>query len=145
MQMKKWTLIFAALLLMLPLSSYAQTQTTNTIVTQSPPAQPPSASPPELSSSDGASKPQNCNVQRYYPPVAMRLGQEGTTVLGFTIAIDGSVQDVRVITSSGSEALDDAAMNVAACWHYKPALQNGQPIAAPWHAKVVWSLTGANH
>lgn len=48
-----------------------------------------------------------------YPSTARRAGIEGTTMLRLLIGADGSVEEVLVTTSSGSEDLDDAA--VSAC------------------------------
>jgi len=72
----------------------------------------------------------------------MRLGHEGTVTLGMTIEPDGSVTNVHVVNSSGHDELDQGAVSCASSWHYKPALQNGQPVAVPWQASVKYRLTG---
>jgi len=45
-----------------------------------------------------------------YPPEARRAGYEGTAVVSFTINFDGTLSDVRVISSSGYPVLDRAAV-----------------------------------
>ena len=45
-----------------------------------------------------------------YPPEARRAGYEGTAVISFTINLDGTLGDVRVISSSGHPVLDRAAI-----------------------------------
>lgn len=45
-----------------------------------------------------------------YPPEARRVGYEGTVVISFTINLDGTLTDVRVINSSGHTILDRAAV-----------------------------------
>lgn len=45
-----------------------------------------------------------------YPASARRNGEKGTVKIGFKIAPDGDVQGVRVLASSGHDALDDAAL-----------------------------------
>jgi protein TonB len=44
-----------------------------------------------------------------YPPVARRLGEQGTVKVKYLVEADGSVGDCDVMTSSGSQRLDDAA------------------------------------
>ena len=75
-----------------------------------------------------------------YPPVSQRLGEEGVSLLSFTINTDGSISNISVAKSSGSDRLDSAAMSCAAHWRYKPAVDKGQPIAWPWKAEVRWVL-----
>ena len=75
-----------------------------------------------------------------YPPTAVRLNQQGTTRIKFTVNIDGSVSDVHVMNSSGHEMLDDAAIRCAVVWRYRPAFENGRPVPAQWTANVQWKL-----
>lgn len=85
-----------------------------------------------------------CPPNNWYPPIAVRLNEEGTTVLGFTITADGTVEDISIITSSGYNVLDQAAILCAQHWHYKPATRNGVPIQVSSRASVVWKLEDAN-
>jgi protein TonB len=87
-------------------------------------------------------QPESCNRQAtYYPPAAVRDGREGTTVLAYRIGIDGRTHDVTIALSSGSPDLDQAAMEGAKCWRYKPAIKDGHPVEVDWTAKVNWKLT----
>jgi periplasmic protein TonB len=114
---------------------------TNTITTQSVVATPPPvAKPAGITAPASIGKAHEC--QHAYPAIAIRLGQEGTVVLAFKIMTDGSVTDISVAESSGHESLDQAAVNCAGSWHYKPAVQNGEPIEVPWKASVPFRLTG---
>ena len=45
-----------------------------------------------------------------YPKIAVDFHLTGTVVLGFTISPDGSIHDISVIHSSGTEILDNEAM-----------------------------------
>jgi TonB family protein len=135
------TLLFGAV-------ATAQTPTTNTITTQSIPVEPPGQTPrppPPLSADSVKSigHPHACGGV-WYPPKALRLGLEGTVVLSFTVTAQGTVTDAKIVSSSGSDDLDQATVACAAQWQYKPAMKNGQPIAAPWTAKVNWSLSGSD-
>ena len=84
------------------------------------------------------SKPENCRED--YPLFARIFGREGTTELAFTVSADGTVRDVRIAKSSGSDGLDDAAVHCVAKWHYRPAIKDGQLVDAPMTVKVVWTL-----
>jgi TonB family protein len=81
-----------------------------------------------------------CAVREYYPRLQIEDNIEGSARVGLTIAADGTVQDITIAESSGSDALDQASMLCAATWVYKPATANGQPIATPWKAIVSWSV-----
>ncbi len=53
-------------------------------------------------------------VQRYmsYPPIARRMGWEGTVVISFVLTPEGSIENERVEKSSGYELLDRNALRV---------------------------------
>lgn len=121
-----------------------QAETTNTspiTVTHAPPQQVAKVEAPPVTTPVSIGKAHECNSM-FYPPIAQRLGQEGTTVVAFHITPDGDVTDPRVSESSGHDSLDEAALRCVATWHYKPATQSGHPIEAPWQARVVWKLSG---
>ena len=115
----------------------AVTQVTTTIT---PPPPPKAAPAPSISAPASIGRPHVC--QQKYPPMAVRLGHEGTTGLSFRITTDGSVKDVKVANPSGHDELDQAAVSCAENWQYKPAIQNNQPVEVPWQASVRWKLTG---
>jgi TonB family protein len=84
------------------------------------------------------SKPENCRDN--YPFFARVLGQEGTTELAFTVGADGTLSGVKVTKSSGSDRLDDAAVDCVSQWHYRPAIKDDQLVDAPMTVKVDWNL-----
>jgi protein TonB len=65
-------------------------------------------------------------VQPVYPPLAKQARIEGMVALKATIAKDGTVQDVTVV--SGHPLLLQAAMDAVKQWIYQPTLLNGQPM-----------------
>ncbi|HEY5046786.1 MAG TPA: TonB family protein [Rhizomicrobium sp.] len=121
---------------------------TNTITVQSkvstpppPPAPPQKVAPPSISSpvleAGGAGKCQSS----YYPPIAIRLNQTGTTTVSVHVGADGSVQNVTLVNSSGHDSLDQAAIKcITGAWHYKPAMQSGQPVAQSKDYAIVWRI-----
>ncbi|HUO97877.1 MAG TPA: energy transducer TonB [Rhizomicrobium sp.] len=106
---------------------------TNTITTQSQ-----VKAPPAISSPASIGRPHVCLQD--YPAISVRLGEQGTTTLAFTITAEGTVENVHVANSSGSERLDNAAVDCAARWRYKPAIEKNNPVAVPWKAEVKWVL-----
>ena len=57
-------------------------------------------------------------VPPQYPPEAKRRGQEGTTQALMRVDEDGRVVEVKVIASSGSRRLDDAAVSAFRQWKF---------------------------
>jgi TonB family protein len=91
-----------------------------------------------VSRAPALSKPQDCRHD--YPFFARIFDEEGTTELAFTVSADGTVRDVKVVTPSGSERLDEAAVECVAKWHYRPAVKDGELVDAPLTVKVAWNL-----
>jgi len=64
-----------------------------------------------------------------YPRFAKQAGIEGTVWVQALVSKNGSVLDARVGKSSGTKALDEAAVAAAKKNKFKPGIQNGRPIA----------------
>jgi TonB family protein len=79
-------------------------------------------------------------ADRYYPPIALRLKEEGTVRVRITVEGDGSVSGGTVVNSSGFDALDRATVKCISGWHYKPAMKDGQPVIAQVETNIVWKL-----
>lgn len=77
-----------------------------------------------------------------YPESARRANISGTTMVGLTISTDGSVSSAWVISSSGSDALDSAAVNAVYGWQFVPAKQNGTPVTCNSQVPVTFNLRG---
>ena len=79
-----------------------------------------------------------------YPVIARRMGAEGKVTLLLTVAPTGRVSAAQVTTSSGNDALDQAARQwVLAHWAYRPALDHGQPVASQATAVMAFNLKDA--
>jgi len=57
-----------------------------------------------------------------YPPLAKRLGLEGTARVRFTVSADGSVSSLTLAETSGDSSLDQAALD---------AVQDSSPLPPP--------------
>jgi periplasmic protein TonB len=76
-----------------------------------------------------------------YPPVARRLGQQGTLRLKLAITEQGAVSDAVVVNSSGSMYLDAAAIEwVKQHWRYEPAKQGSRSVKSEVQAVVEFKL-----
>lgn len=75
-----------------------------------------------------------------YPESARDASIEGTAVVGLIISVDGGVSSAWIESSSGSGALDDAAVNAVYNWRFVPAKQNGTAIEARSRVPVSFSL-----
>ena len=86
----------------------------------------------------------NTHTTPPYPPMARRLGQQGTVILSITVAADGSVSAAQIATSSGIPELDQAALEwVKGHWRYKPAMQGGVAVPSTTQAAVKFDLKQA--
>ncbi len=64
-----------------------------------------------------------------YPRLAEQAGLTGLVWVKALVGSDGNVRDAVVYKSSGTPALDEAATAAAPKCKFKPAIQNGRPVA----------------
>ena len=67
-------------------------------------------------------------VQPVYPMRALQRGIEGYVLLEFTVSKLGTVTDVKVLEASPPSIFDQAAIDAAMKFKYKPKMVNGQPM-----------------
>ena len=77
-------------------------------------------------------------VNPIYPPQARTQGIGGDVILDATIAQDGSVPKVKVI--SGPPSLADAATRAVRQWRFSPAVLNGKPVEVEQRITIVFKL-----
>jgi protein TonB len=75
--------------------------------------------------------------QASYPLLAQHMNVQGSVVLKAVIGVDGIIQDLRIL--SGPAILAAAAQQAVREWHFKPVVQNGQPVETM--AKIVVNFT----
>ncbi len=75
-----------------------------------------------------------------YPPAAMKAGKSGTAKIEVSIAANGTVTDARVIESSGTKELDDAAVAAIREWTYRPKRVKGRDVASTLVVPVKFDL-----
>jgi TonB family protein len=67
-------------------------------------------------------------VNPEYPEEAKKAGAEGTVYLKVLVGKDGIVKKAVVTKTDGSVALEQAAINAAKQWTFKPATVKKQPV-----------------
>ncbi len=75
-----------------------------------------------------------------YPRIAQRKGIEGTALYEIWLNENGKQIKQELITSSGAQVLDEAALNAIRDWQFSPQVINGQAIAHRVQIPVRFSL-----
>jgi protein TonB len=114
-----------------------------TTVAKPPPAPPPAPPRPTITN-DPLRPVMRTHTQPPYPPISVRLGEQGTSLVQVTINTEGHVTECAVNKSSGSERLDNAACDwIKARWRWQPPTLNGTPHEAKTLVSVTWNLKDA--
>jgi protein TonB len=74
-----------------------------------------------------------------YPPLAKMARQQGTVTFEATIAKDGTIENLVVV--SGPPLLIPAALEAVKQWTYQPTLLNGAPVEVVTTIDVNFSLS----
>lgn len=70
------------------------------------------------------------HIAPVYPPEAAAIGLEGHVIVEFTVDENGSVEDLFIVESS-SPLFEQAALDAAAKFKYKPKIVDGKPVKSP--------------
>ena len=99
-----------------------------------PPAHAPVLAPPRVIATSGTSYPGDAfrlTVRRQdLGTAAVIEGSEGVVAIRAFVLATGDVRSVEVTASSGSAALDRAAVDAVRGWRFAPATRDGAPIDA---------------
>jgi len=79
-------------------------------------------------------------VKPRYPSSAVLGNHEGAVSLKVEIRADGTPGEVQVVRSSGSRALDAAALKAVKQWRWKPAMRGDEPVASTARFRVRFEL-----
>ena len=136
----KYALVF--LLLFLAACSEPATEGMPEAVPESaPPAEITETAEPEYSESDVAPVLVNGDeirdlLQELYPAALKEEGVGGRVVLWMMVDETGTVTETKIQESSGQEALDNAAQEIAAAMQFTPAENKGDPVSV-WIAQPI--------
>lgn len=75
-----------------------------------------------------------------YPRRAQKRGIQGKVLVSILIGVDGLPYDAKLLTSSGHNVLDDAALKAALEWKFTPAMFKGSAIKSTNTQSFVFSL-----
>ncbi|UCV10700.1 energy transducer TonB [Dechloromonas denitrificans] len=75
-----------------------------------------------------------------YPPLSRRMGEEGKVVLRVLVSLQGTAEQVEVKTSSGSERLDNAAVNTVKNWKFIAARRGDTPTQSWVLVPIIFKL-----
>ncbi len=75
-----------------------------------------------------------------YPPSARMRQIEGWVQMLFTVNADGSVSDPLVVEAEPPAIFDEAAMNAARRWRFRPVVRNGEAIETLAQIRINFSL-----
>jgi len=97
---------------------------------------PPPVVQPTITPSKAVGRTHDC--QGSMPELSRRLNETGNVLIHYDVGVDGSISNVGVSKSSGSERLDNAAVQcVSTKWRNTPAMQGDTPVASPGHQALI--------
>jgi len=106
-----------------------------------PAAQASTTSPADATSPEGDSEAQVIErSEPNYPIDSLNAHEEGEVRLQVALDALGNVEDVRIMSSSGSRQLDRAAMESVRSWRFRPARHAGEAIAGMTDVSVDFRL-----
>lgn len=75
-----------------------------------------------------------------YPTISRRLGEQGLVLLQVQVTADGKADSVELKTGSGSDRLDEAALEAVKKWRFVPAKRGDQAVSASVVVPVKFSI-----
>ena len=88
---------------------------------------------------DAPPKPKQ-NIKPKYPKGAQQRGEQGDVILEIRVNAEGTVDEVKVATSSGFAELDEAAVKAARTAKFSPARSGHNPVASTARLKLQFKL-----
>ncbi|MBU3697177.1 energy transducer TonB [Dechloromonas sp.] len=75
-----------------------------------------------------------------YPPLSRRMGEEGKVILRVSVNPQGGADQVEIRSSSGSQRLDESAVNTVKHWKFIPAKRGDSAIQSWVLVPIVFKL-----
>lgn len=115
-------------------------QITTIDVTEAEPVAPTEFAPPGVPSLQTISDPhwlrRPRDLQRYYPPRALRLGVEGSVLLDCLVATTGHLRCSVISETPADWGFAAAALRIAADHQMTPAMRDGAPVEGRYRMRV---------
>ncbi|MBN1595760.1 energy transducer TonB [candidate division FCPU426 bacterium] len=80
-------------------------------------------------------------IMPLYPLQAKLKGIEGKVICEVVVQADGSVDAIKVVSSTPGNLFAAAAVNAVAKWRFQPGTRAGQPVATRVIVPLVFALT----
>ena len=77
---------------------------------------------------------------QYYPPQSITSGEEGTCFVALFVDIDGQINAVQLLSSTGHPRLDGACIASVVNERMLPAAINGEPAVGWFTTRISWAL-----
>jgi protein TonB len=107
-----------------------------------PPAPPPPPPPPSCPQPNRAAEvTRNFNVERAYPPAALRRNISGSVVVRFTVNSDGTTSGAEIVSADPPGYFESAVTREVGRMRYRPALRNCEPTSDVVELPVQFQLT----
>lgn len=120
-----------------------QQTSTPTAATSSPAAEPASkAIDTQTYQSPGFNAAYLNNPAPDYPSISRREGEQGLVLLRVQVTANGTAASVELQTGSGSDRLDQAALEAVKKWRFVPAKRGEQSVSASVTVPVSFSIEG---
>lgn len=84
----------------------------------------------------------SAQVQPRYPRIARKRGIEGTVMYEIWLDAQGNQIKQQLLSSSGTEALDQSALEAIKQWKFSPHILDGVPVAHRIHIPIRFKLEG---
>lgn len=110
----------------IPIDAPTSTALTNTTTERVAP--PPVVVAPVVRTVLKQSKAAQPDIQDYYPPTSIRLGEEGVVRLKVCVNPAGRVETSVVEATSNFARLDEAGVKVSKVMRFVPPTENGKPV-----------------
>ena len=75
-----------------------------------------------------------------YPPLSRRMGEEGKVILRVSVNPQGGADQVEIRSSSGSQRLDESAVNAVKHWKFIPAKRGDSAVQSWVLVPIVFKL-----
>ena len=106
------------------------------VVAEAKPAPPAPVTPPNFNAD------YLDNPAPVYPTLSRRMGEQGRVMLRVYVDVDGAPSKLEVRSSSGSERLDQSALDAVRRWKFAPAKQGDKAVAAWVVVPISFNLKG---
>ena len=80
------------------------------------------------------------NAAPPYPEAARAAGLQGKVTLRLRIGVDGRVESLKLLTSSGVPSMDESALATVKQWRFEPARRLGRPVAMDVKTSVKFEI-----